>query len=99
MKTYDPNKESSYISYTDMNNLYSVGMVQKLPYKEFKFIDVDTFDNNRIYSDDDIGYIIECDLEYPIELHDKHNAIPLCPELLEIHESMLSDYNKKILES
>ena len=32
------------------------------------------------YSDNDsTGYIIECDIEYPIELHDSNNSYPLCP--------------------
>ena len=31
---YDKKKESSYISYLDVNNLYGLSMIQKLPYKK-----------------------------------------------------------------
>ena len=32
------------------------------------------------YNDsDEQGYILECDIEYPKELHDSHNSYPLLP--------------------
>ena len=36
---YDESKESSYINYLDANNLYGLSMIQKLPYKNFKWDD------------------------------------------------------------
>ena len=38
MKNYNKNKESSYILYLDVNNLYGWGMSQKLPVNDFKWI-------------------------------------------------------------
>ena len=35
MKDYDKNKESSYLKYSDVNNLYEWPMSQKLPLNEF----------------------------------------------------------------
>ena len=36
MKDYDQNKESSYIQYWDVNNLYGWAMWQKLPVNNFE---------------------------------------------------------------
>ena len=38
MKAYDKNKESSYIQYWDINNLYGWAMWQKLPVNNFEWI-------------------------------------------------------------
>ena len=38
MKDYDKNKESSYIQYWDVNNLYSWVISQKLPVKKIEWI-------------------------------------------------------------
>ena len=38
MKNYDKNKESSYIQYCDVNNLYGWAMMQKLPANSFEWI-------------------------------------------------------------
>ena len=38
MKDYDKNKESSYIKYWDVTNLYGWAMSQKLPVNNFEWI-------------------------------------------------------------
>ena len=38
MKNYDKNKESSYILYWDVNNLYQWEMLQKLPLNNFEWL-------------------------------------------------------------
>ena len=39
MKSYDSNKESTYLMYVDANNLYGYAMWKKLPYGNFKWVE------------------------------------------------------------
>ena len=95
---YDKSKPSSYISYLDANNLYGLAMCKKLPHDDFKWY-YGRMDEKRVmkYSDDDdIGYILEVDLDYPKQLHDLHKDYPLAPEIMSISENMLSQVQKDI---
>ena len=47
---------------------------------EFKWVeDVDNFDVNAIAFDSDTGYILEVDLAYENQLHDRHSDLPFYP--------------------
>ena len=39
MKDYDKNKQSSYLKYWDVNNLYGWAISQKLPTNDFKWVE------------------------------------------------------------
>ena len=96
---YDKSKPSSYISYLDANNLYGLAMCKKLPYKNIKFVkDNFTEEDIKYYNSDysSKGYILDVDLEYPKECHDKHIDYPLAPEIMNITADMLSDVQKQI---
>ncbi|KAB0804871.1 hypothetical protein PPYR_01841 [Photinus pyralis] len=72
---YDPNSETVYLMYYDVNNLYGAAMSECLPYAEFCFIDESKFKDLYIINhpdDSEIGYILDCDLDYPIEFHESH---------------------------
>jgi hypothetical protein len=59
----------------------------------FRFLseyEINKIDFANVPGDSDTGYIVECDLEYPSELHQLHNDYPLAPEHMTITEDMLS---------
>ena len=83
MESYDPKKESSYITYLDANNLYGWAMSQYIPHRGFKWLsekEINSTDFTNVPDDSTTGYILEVDLEYPKELHDKHKDFPLAPQ-------------------
>ena len=89
IESYNPKEESKYITYLDAHNLYGWGMSQKLPYKNFRWVnEKKLIDLNPLHidADDDTGYILQVDLEYPKELHESHNDYPLAPEALTINK-------------
>jgi hypothetical protein len=97
---YDATKPNSYITYLDVNNLYGYAMRQPLPTGDFKFLSRDEINRLDIDSVDDeaaTGYILEVDLRYPPNLHNKHNDYPLAPERLKISPEMLSPHCKNLI--
>ena len=78
MKDYNENKESSYLTHWDINNLYGWAMLQKLPVGDFIWVEnrskfhKDSIKNNE---DTDIGYILKVCVQFPEILHEVHNDI------------------------
>ena len=96
MNDYDPKKLSTYISYLDINNLYSWAMSEYLPHEWFKWIkNVDEFDVMSISEKSLIGYFLEVVLEYPDKLHELHNDYPPASEKTTVFSDMLSKFCKK----
>ena len=95
---YNKEKPESHIMYLDANNLYGWAMSQRLPIGDFKWVDKKEFDTLNLveYKESRKGLIIECDIEYPKELHDLHKDYPLAPENIQITDEILSDYSKRI---
>ena len=94
---FDPNKDTSYLVYLDANNLYGWAMSQALPLCDFKFLtddEIQSINFLQIADDASTGFVIECDLMYPEELHSTHNDFPLAPENVLVTESMLSPFCK-----
>ena len=98
---YDPSKDKSYIMYLDANNLYEWSMSQLLPTHEFDWLtekEIKSIDFTKIKDDADDWYILEVDIEYPVEIHDQHGDYPLAPEHIQFTPEMLSPYAKSIAE-
>ena len=62
-------------------------MIQPLPYKNFKW-------SNNLTLDKIQTGIYELDLEIPKNLHNKFKDYPLAPEIKNIPENVLSNYQK-----
>ena len=90
MKNYDKNKESSFLIYDDVNNLYGWSMCKKLPVGDFKWVDdlsMFTEDFIKNYDEEsDIGYKFVVDVEYPKNLHKLHSDLPFLPERMKINK-------------
>ena len=86
-ESYNPEKETSYIVYYDDNNLYGFIMTHELPYEGFKWMmkeEMEYLFNNQTREEwEKTPCALEVSLEYPKELHDLHNDLPLCPEKME----------------
>ena len=88
MKSYDENKQSSYIQYLDTNNLYGWAMSQKLPVNNFKWVknkpEIDQKFIKSYDEDSDKGYIFEVDIKYSKRLHDLHSDLSFFPKRMKI---------------
>ena len=84
MKNYDKSIESSYLMYLDLNNLYGWAMSKKLPVNGFKQEnDLSRLNQNFIKNyneNNDAGYFLEVDIEYPKQLWSPHKDLPFLPE-------------------
>ena len=98
---YDPAKPTSHIIHLDANNLYGTVMTEHLPISDFRWFkreEIDMLDIATVGVDDDVGYILEVDLEYPHRLQYLHDDYPLAPERLHVTEEMLSPYSRQLHE-
>lgn len=102
LQDYDPNLDSTFISYQDCNNLYGNSMIKPLPYAEFTWISPKEVNLENIEENSDYGYILDVDLAYPKELHQLHNDLPFLPEVIKINKQTklvphLNDRNNYIV--
>ena len=72
-----------------------------LPISDFMWVEVSSIEDWADFilkqgDEQEIGYILEVDLEYPEELHDLHESYPCAPEKFKIEEKYLSDHQKEI---
>ena len=100
--TYNQYEPNSFIINLDVNNLYGKCLNMLLPYKNFEFLNESEYNIinwAKIKTEDEKGYIIECDLLYPDDIHDKHENFPLCPSNDRVKNNELSEYQHKSIEN
>ena len=81
MNNHDKNKESSYLEYLGANNLYGWAMSQKLPVRNFKWIE-----KGDISKFNDKGYILEVDVKYPEKIRILHSDLAFLRERMKINK-------------
>ncbi|KAJ3632264.1 hypothetical protein MTP99_009279 [Tenebrio molitor] len=99
---YDGNKPSTFIIYLDANNLAGYAMSQCLPFSEFSWlteaqIKVVRQNIHKFTGDDEYGYILEVDLDYPQSLHKLHNDLPFCQKKLKVPPESTDSQIKPVL--
>ena len=84
------NKESSYLKYWNVNNLYGWVILQKLPVNNFEWIeDTSQFNEDFIKSYNEKsgeGYFFEVDVQYPPKIHELHNDLLFLSERMKIEK-------------
>ena len=90
MKNYDKNKEPSYLTYWDINNVYGWQMSQKFPAHKFEWInDISKFNKDFIknYNEEsDEENFLEVDVQYPEKLFEVHNNLLFLSERMKIEK-------------
>ncbi len=100
MEDFNPKKPEDYILYLDANNLYGWAMSQYLPYSNLEYSnDTKLEDILKTSDESDTGCILEVDLEYPKELHEKLKEFPPCPEILIPETNNFSEYQKELIKN
>ena len=92
MNNHDRNNELSYLEYLVANNLYGWAMSQKLPVRNFKWIekgDISKFNEAFIKNYDensDKRYILAVDVKYPEKIRMLHGDLAFLPEKMKINK-------------
>lgn len=71
----------------------------KLPYDDFTWINEEEFNGinwKKIDTENEFGYFLEVDLDYPRHLHESHSNFPLAPENVEVTFENLSTFSKDV---
>ena len=85
----------------DANNLYGHAMSHPLPTGNFQFPnlkEIGEFDMSKRAANDDIGFILDVDLKYPVNIHESHNDYPFSAENVKITQDMLSPYSRSLIK-
>ena len=101
IKDYDKNKESSYLQYLDVNDLYDCAMLQKLPVNNFEWIEGNSQDNEdfikNYYKESHEGYFLDVDGQYLENIYELYNDLPFLPKRMKIQivEKLVANLHDK----
>ena len=101
MNDYDENKESSYIKYWGVNNLYGLEMSQKLPVNKLAWIkgisQLNEMSLKNYIEESHEGHSLEVDIQYLEKLHELHNDLLFLPDRMKIEniENLVADLHDK----
>ena len=94
VNTHQVKREDSVnINYWDANNIYGDALQQLLPCADFKWLseeDILKIDWLHIDTEQEVGYTLKLDLNYPDSIRDKTQDFPLAPESAWITKDMLT---------
>jgi hypothetical protein len=98
--SYNPNAPRHEMLYIDANNLYGHALSKLLPKSDFRWLSSEECSAleesiSTVDLDGDTGFLLEVDLGYPHEIHDKTKDLPLAPEKLKINTNCLSAFMKE----
>ena len=110
---FDRMRRVRYILYIDATNLYGEAMSHALPNGDFTWLSEDECRAAEVslsgseemreaffrVDPETLGwyYILQVDLEYPPEIHDRDDDYPMAPELLDITPEMLSETQHRLV--
>ena len=96
----DHTKEDVYLGNVDANNLYGNALRHHLPIVNFRYLEpaeYNDIDWKNVKLDDEIGYFVVCDLQYPHGVQQKTKNFPLAPEIGQITIDILTPYMKQMI--
>ena len=95
---FDESKNVLSIIDLDANNVFGGIMLQyPLRLKGFELVEDISLDEMLQTEDEgDIGFLVDVNLEYPDELHDKHADYPLVPDKESIEPLESSDFQTSL---
>lgn len=100
MDDFKEGMPTNYLMYFDINSLYAYAMSQALPIGRYEWEEVTDDIIDKILNTDEnstCGYMLEVDIDYPKELHSKHNDYPFLCERQKIGktEKLILNLNDK----
>ena len=80
-----------------MSQYLPIGEFEKLSFPEEYELEQIVEDLRFIPDDNEYGYFIECDLEYPVEIKEKTKNFPFCPYQTKAdHPNLFSGYKNNV---